>query len=158
MTLIYDPILTAQSLFTVPLSLSETAQTTGETTFVSLTNASSQTPILDSTPLITVFIPTNDAFAAANISASSSGISSLIGGHVLQDFAGYIPSFTNGSTYTTQSGTTVTFTIQGENYFINNAKIVSSNLVLENGVAHVIDSVCTSSSEIQTPPSMSWSP
>jgi uncharacterized surface protein with fasciclin (FAS1) repeats len=96
---------------------------------------------LDATPLITVFIPTNDAFTAAGISTSSTGLASALSGHVVQDFAGYIPSLTNGSSFVTQAGTTITVTIQGEDYFINNAKIVSSNLILENGVAHVIDSV-----------------
>ncbi|KIW73290.1 hypothetical protein PV04_01422 [Phialophora macrospora] len=136
-------IHTTNGLFTVPLSLSSTAALTGETTFVSLTNTSGQTLGLDATPLITVFIPTNDAFAAAGVSTSSAGLASAISGHVVQGFAGYIPSLTNGSSFVTQAGTTITVTIQGEDYFINNAKIVSSNLILENGVAHVIDSVLT---------------
>lgn len=129
------------SLFTVPLVLSATAEATGQTTFVSLTNGSNQTSILDNTPLITVFIPTNDAFAAANISTASSGTASLLSAHVVPNFAGYLPSLTNGSTFTTQDGTVVTVSIQGDDYYVNDAKIVSSNLILDNGVAHVIDSV-----------------
>jgi len=134
-------IHTTNGLFTVPDVLSSTAQSTGQTTFVALTNISNQSAVLDSTPLITVFIPTDAAFVAANISAASSGIASIVSGHVLQDFAGYLPSLTNGASFVTQAGTTITVTIQGDDFFINNAKIVSSNLILENGVAHVIDSV-----------------
>ena len=130
-----------QSLFTVPHLLSSTAQFTGQTTFVSLTNGSNQTSVLDSTPLITVFIPTNDAFAAANISTASNNTASLLSAHVLPNFAGYLPSLTNGSTIVTQAGTSITVTIKGDDYFINDAKIVSSNLIIDNGVAHVIDSV-----------------
>ena len=125
----------------MPLTLSSTAQSTGETTFVSLTNASSQTVALDSSPSITVFIPTNDAFSAANISTASSGIASVISGHVILDFVGYLPILTNGGNYMTQSGKILTVTIQGDDYFVNNAKIIASNLILENGVAHVIDTV-----------------
>jgi len=36
---------------------------------------------------------------------------------------------------------TVTVTVQGNDIFINNAKILASNLILENGVAHVLDQV-----------------
>ena len=121
--------------------LSSTAESTGQTTFVSLTNGSNQTSVLDSTPLITVFIPTNDAFAAANISTASNTTASLLSAHVLENFAGYLPSLTNGSTFVTQGGTSITVTIQGEDFYINNAKIVSSNLIIDNGVAHVIDTV-----------------
>ncbi|KIW93501.1 uncharacterized protein Z519_06106 [Cladophialophora bantiana CBS 173.52] len=143
-------IHTTDGLFTLPLNLSSTARTTGQTSFVSLASASNQSSILDTTPLITVFIPTNEAFAAANISPSSSGISSILAGHVVQDFAGYLPSLADGSSYVTQSGATITVTIQGDDYFINNAKIVSSNLILENGVAHVIDAVGSHLSPLST--------
>ncbi|KIX96219.1 uncharacterized protein Z520_07997 [Fonsecaea multimorphosa CBS 102226] len=137
-------IHTTDGLFTVPVALSSTAQTTGQTTFLSLANASNQSAILDATPLITVFIPTNLAFAEANISPSSSGIPSILAGHVVQNFAGYLPSLADGASFVTQSGTTVTVTIDGDgDYFVNNAKIVASNLVLENGVAHIIDTVLT---------------
>ncbi|OQU98255.1 Fasciclin domain-containing protein isoform 2 [Cladophialophora immunda] len=136
-------IHTTDGLFTLPVALSATAQTTGQTTFVSLASASNQSSVLDATPLITVFIPTNQAFAAANISPASSGIPSILAGHVVQDFAGYLPSFGNGASFVTQSGTTVTVTVQGDDYFVNNAKIIASNLILENGVAHVIDTVLT---------------
>jgi hypothetical protein len=129
------------SLFTVPLVLSSTAEATGQTTFVSLTDASNQTSVLDSTPLITVFIPTNDAFAAANISTAFNNTAALLSAHILPNFAGYLPSLINGSTYTTQDNTSITVSVQGEDYYVNNAKIVSSNLILDNGVAHVIDTV-----------------
>jgi len=135
-------------LFTVPVALSSTANSTGQTTWVSLTDGSNQTSVLDSTPLITVFIPTNAAFAAAGISTPSNETASLLAGHVLPNFAGYLPSLTNGSTIVTQAGTSVTVTIKGEDYYINNALIVQSNLILENGVAHVIDTVCHLSSSL----------
>ncbi|KIW74243.1 hypothetical protein Z517_12183 [Fonsecaea pedrosoi CBS 271.37] len=138
-------IHTTDGLFTLPATLSTTAQTTGQSTFVALANSSNQSTTLDATPLITVFIPTNQAFAAANIapSLSPSSIQSVLAGHVVQDFAGYLPSLSNGASFVTQSGTTVTVTVQGDDYFVNNAKIVASNLILENGVAHIIDTVLT---------------
>jgi hypothetical protein len=38
----------------------------------------------------------------------------------------------------------VTVTVRGNDYYINNAKIIASNQILENGVAHVIDQVGSS--------------
>jgi uncharacterized surface protein with fasciclin (FAS1) repeats len=66
---------------------------------------------------------------------------------VIPDFVGYLPFLKNGATYTTQGGGNVTITVTGTvgkdaQYFVNNAKIVASNLILSNGVAHVVDQVC----------------
>jgi uncharacterized surface protein with fasciclin (FAS1) repeats len=65
----------------------------------------------------------------------------MISGFVIPNFVGYLPSLKNGSTYTTRAGTTVTVTVQGSDYYINNAKIIGANMILENGVAHVVDQV-----------------
>ncbi|KIW34773.1 uncharacterized protein PV07_01529 [Cladophialophora immunda] len=104
-------IHTTDGLFTVPISLSSTSQYIGQTTFTSLTNATNQTSILDSMPLVTVFIPSNEAFAAVNVSPTSPNIASVLSGHVLQNFAGYLPALSNGTSYITQAGTTVTVAI-----------------------------------------------
>jgi uncharacterized surface protein with fasciclin (FAS1) repeats len=61
---------------------------------------------------------------------------------LIPNFVGYLPSLTNGSTYTSQGGTSFTVTIIGSDYYINNAKVLTSNVIVENGVAHVIDQVC----------------
>lgn len=62
-------------------------------------------------------------------------------GHIVADFLGYLPALTNGATFTTQGGTNITVKIIGGNYYINNAKIIDSNLLVDNGVCHVVDSV-----------------
>jgi uncharacterized surface protein with fasciclin (FAS1) repeats len=130
------------SKFTLPASLSVTLQTTGLNTFASLASSANLTDTFDSIPYSTFFIPSDDAFANANESSPSAATASLLAGHVIPDFAGYLPSLVNGSTLTTQSGSMVTVSIQGDNYYINDAMIISSNTILENGVAHVIDKVC----------------
>jgi hypothetical protein len=48
----------------------------------------------------------------------------------------------NGNVYATQGGGNVTITTSGADVFVNNAKIVKPNLVIPNGVAHVVDQVC----------------
>jgi uncharacterized surface protein with fasciclin (FAS1) repeats len=129
------------SIFTLPASLSATVQATGESTFASLANSANLTDAFDNIPYSTFFIPSDEAFANANASPSAA-TANLLSGHVIPNFVGYLPSLVNGSTLTTQAGSSVTVTVQGNNYYINDALIVSSNLILENGVAHVIDQVC----------------
>jgi uncharacterized surface protein with fasciclin (FAS1) repeats len=107
-----------------------------------MAQSSNLTSTLDNTPAVTVFIPSNSAFSKPNSTSSYSSSSNLLSGHVIPNFLGYLPALTNGATYTTQAGTNVTITIKGGDYYVNNAKIIASNQILENGVAHVVDSVC----------------
>jgi uncharacterized surface protein with fasciclin (FAS1) repeats len=130
------------SLFTLPASLSATLQATGLSTFSLLENSSNLTEAFDTLPYSTFFIPSNEAFAIANDSSPSAATAGLLAGHVVPNFVGYLPSLVNGASLTTQSGSVITVTIQGDNYYINGAQIISSNIILANGVAHVIDKVC----------------
>jgi uncharacterized surface protein with fasciclin (FAS1) repeats len=91
---------------------------------------------------MTCFIPNNAAFAIQGATSNYSSIKSLMLGHVIPNFVGYLPSLTNGTTYTSQGGSNFTVTIIGSDYYINNAKIVLSNVIVENGVAHVLNQVC----------------
>jgi uncharacterized surface protein with fasciclin (FAS1) repeats len=113
----------------------------GHTAFASLGNSSGLSSTIDNTPAITCFIPSNAAFSAQNTTRNYTSSASLLSGHVIPNFVGYLPSLKNGSTYTTQAGTNVTIAVRGNDYYINNAKIIASNQILENGVAHVIDAV-----------------
>ncbi|MCJ1388909.1 hypothetical protein MMC18_001760 [Xylographa bjoerkii] len=110
-------------------------------TFTSLTNSSNLTAELDTTAGLTALIPTNAAFASANVSSTNPTTPSLMDGHIIPNFVGYLPALTNGLKLITQAGTTVTVTVQGNDFYLNNAKIIASNLILENGVAHVLDQV-----------------
>ncbi|MCJ1248388.1 hypothetical protein MMC30_005605 [Trapelia coarctata] len=127
--------------FTLPRTLSATTLALGHNTFTALTNSSDLTAELDSAAGITIFIPTNAAFAAKNVSSSDPTTPSLIDGHIVPNFVGYVPALTDGAKLLTQAGTTVTVTVQGDDIFINNAKILASNVILENGVAHVLDQI-----------------
>jgi len=134
--------------FTLPASLSETEPVIGINTFASLAGSANLTDTFDNIPATTFFIPSDEAFASSNVSSPSGTTASLLEGHVIPNFIGYLPSLVNGSTLTTQAGSVVTVTIQGDNYYINNALIITSNAILENGVAHVIDQVLTPAPQV----------
>jgi len=99
-------------------------------------------------------VPCDAAFAAANLTTPSADTASLLAGHILPNFLGYLPALVNGATLPTQGGKTLTVTVKGSDYFINNAKITQANIILPNGVAHVIDKVI----EFGTPPATSSTP
>jgi uncharacterized surface protein with fasciclin (FAS1) repeats len=107
--------------------------------------------MIDSTPLTTIFLPTDAAFAAANISASSAP-ASLLTGLIVPNFLGYLPNLQNGAQLTTQSGTVLTVTVKGSDYYINGAKITTSNVITTNGVAHIIDQVRAAHLVLRDPP------
>ncbi|KAH8128463.1 hypothetical protein FP744_10008651 [Trichoderma asperellum] len=140
--------------FTLPVSISSTAQALGQTTFSNLISGSNLTKSLESTQFATVFLPSNAAFAAASVGPSiSSSTASLISNHVVGGFAGYLPVLKDGAALTTQKGQTLIISIRNGIYYVNGAKIIQANIITENGVVHIIDKVLSSPS----PPPLSSS-
>ncbi|KAH8888943.1 FAS1 domain-containing protein [Thozetella sp. PMI_491] len=114
----------------------------GLKTFSSLiANSTNFTTGLDTNPLTTVFLPSDAAFAAANISASTSVSPNFLPGHVVPNFLGYLPNLQNGAKLKTQTGDVLTVTFSGGSYYINGAKIITANIILPNGVAHIVNKV-----------------
>lgn len=134
-------IILLSSYFTLPEALIDTANLNGQTAFTGLAKSYNQTGTLNNTPDITYFIPNNGAFAMEDSTNSYSTIQDLLLGHLVPNFAGYLPSLNNGATYRSQGGSQFTVSIRGSDYYVNNAKIVLPNVIVENGVAHVIDQV-----------------
>lgn len=132
------------SYFTLPESFTDTAKANGLTAFTSLATTYDLSNTFENTPDATYFIPNNNAFAIQGATGDYSSIKSLLLGHVIPDFVGYLPELTNGSTYTSLGGSKFTVTNDGCDYYVNNAKIVLANVVMGNGVAHVLDQVCWS--------------
>lgn len=127
--------------FTVPQLLSASAEALGLTTFNTLAASSNLASELDSTPSITVFIPSNEAFAAANLSQPTAATIGLLRGLVVRGFVGYLPLLNDGARLVTESGSTLTITRQGTDVFVNGVRIVKPNIILRNGVAHVLGQV-----------------
>jgi len=86
--------LTKNRYFTLPLTVSATTSALEYNTLTALTNTLNLTAELDSTAGITIFIPEDAAFAAANVSSNDPTTPSLMDGHVVPNFVGYVPVFT----------------------------------------------------------------
>lgn len=90
-----------------------------------------------------MFAPDNEAFSnIQNLvsSLSTQQLTSILTYHVVQGTVGYSTLLTNGATLSTVQGSTVRVTIEGDgDIFVNSAEVEVANVLLSNGVAHVID-------------------
>jgi len=92
----------------------------------------------------TVFIPNNAAFQAIGSALSNVTVQQLqgiFGYHVVPDVVGYSSLLSNGTKLTTLTNQTLTITIDGADIFVNSAKVVIPNVLIKEGVVHVIDNV-----------------
>ena len=131
------------SVLTVPANITVTATTAGLT---SLANALIKVNLLDTVntlPDITVFAPTNAAFAAINSTVaglSNAQLASILEYHVISGTVGYSTLLTNGETIPTlDDGANVTITLGNGTVKVNNANVVIPDVLVANGVVHVID-------------------
>ena len=95
------------------------------------------------TPNLTFFVP-NSAEARStfnNISAEldADNLMALFNYHIVPDFVGYSSNLTNGTILKTFQGDNVTITRDGDDIFVNSARITNPDYLVVNGVIHVID-------------------
>jgi uncharacterized surface protein with fasciclin (FAS1) repeats len=106
---------------------------------------------------LTVFAPTDDAFAAAfealgaqpaDILANTDLVNTVLAYHVApgnfdsEDVAGLLEMNEEGFKLATAlPGSAVTITTDGTNIFVNNATITAVDIMADNGIIHVIDTV-----------------
>ncbi len=135
----------AYRYFTNPQSVSTTAQAVGASGFANLLTTSNIS--LDTTPAVTVFLPSNTGFSGIHVGANNSvdsvtaAAAELISSHTVPNFLGYLPRLTDGLILKTLQGGVLKVSIRDGVVFINNARITKANLILGNGVAHIIDEV-----------------
>jgi uncharacterized surface protein with fasciclin (FAS1) repeats len=105
-------------------------------------NATYVNQVLD-LPDVTYFMPNSaSALAVAQQLAKNSSAAELEANfqyYVVPEFAAYSSMLTNGMKLKTQQGTDLTVTLQDGDIYINSAKILISDLIVSNGVGHVLD-------------------
>ncbi|KKY21267.1 putative beta-ig-h3 fasciclin [Diplodia seriata] len=155
------------NLLTLPANVSSTALAANLTALVgALTNAS-LVDAVDTTPDVTIFAPSNDAFAAVGsvlANASAAELAAVLGYHVVNGTAGALYSADlvaanrNGSNQTSTvqltalGGGELTIRVLDDgDVFVNGAKVIVPDLLVANGVLHVIDSVLNPSNSTAAP-------
>ncbi|TVY27445.1 Fasciclin-like arabinogalactan protein [Lachnellula hyalina] len=96
-------------------------------------------------PNITYFIP-NSAAALANATALAAKVSSdekkaVFEYHIVPGVVDYSTDLTNGTSLKTAQGENVTITVQDGDVYVNSAKVIASDIIVANGVVHVLDNL-----------------
>lgn len=90
---------------------------------------------------ITIFAPSNPAFQSIGsvlANASTADLTSILQYHVINGSIAYSPTLRN-TTVTTLGGQNLTITVANGTVFVNSARVVNPDVLIANGVMHVID-------------------
>lgn len=91
---------------------------------------------------VTVFVPSNSAFSdISNIASNwtSSQVADILDYHIIDGTVDYSILFKNNTQAATLGGGNVTFTVDNGTIFVDSARIIEKDVLLSNGVLHVID-------------------
>tara|TARA_R110002003_G_scaffold121_5_gene10681 strand:- start:4432 stop:4959 length:528 start_codon:yes stop_codon:yes gene_type:complete len=130
------------NLLTLPENAADTLSAANLISLRGALNATGLVDVVNNTPNITVFAPTNAALQAiggglANLSTAD--ITNVLTYHVINGTVGYSSGLANGTVLRAANGANLTITINQGRIFVNNARVVTSDVLIANGVAHVID-------------------
>jgi uncharacterized surface protein with fasciclin (FAS1) repeats len=130
------------SVLTLPLNDPGTSKATNLT---ALFNAVAKVSVGSSPREVrdtTIFAPNNAAFEAigtAISNMSTNDLAKLLSNHVVQGPPVYYSSVLKDMTLKTNGGVDVTITTSNGNIWVNNAKVVTPDILTADGVFHVID-------------------
>ncbi|KAI4169824.1 MAG: hypothetical protein LQ343_005373 [Gyalolechia ehrenbergii] len=92
---------------------------------------------------LTIFVPQNMAFQALGgtlESMPSSQLQRILDYHIVNSSTvGYSTNIPNGTVLRTRAGQNLTITFASNSLFVNQARVLQQDLLLSNGVMHVID-------------------
>lgn len=129
----------------MPETVSDTLTTANLTGLRGALNATDLLDAVDAIPDVTIFAPSTEAFAnigSALANASTEDIASILTYHVVNGTVGYSSGIANGTVLTTLNGANLTITIGEEGrIFVNSARVTIADILVANGVVHVIDEV-----------------
>jgi uncharacterized surface protein with fasciclin (FAS1) repeats len=127
----------------IPQNVSETAIQANLTALAGALTSADLVETVDYLSDVTIFAPNNAAFEAigsALPNLTTEDLTSILQYHVIQGTVGYSTLLQNGSVQTVQ-GNNVTIEIVDGDVFVNSARVVVADVLVANGVVHVIDNV-----------------
>lgn len=142
------------NVLTLPQNISTTAVAAGLSAAAGALTTANLVNAVDSTPDLTVFVPNNDAFAAIGSAVGNLTVEQLTGiltYHVVNGSVGYSSTLENGTQLTAMNGGQLTITINNGSVFVNSARVVLPDVLVANGVVHVIDNVLNPNATSATP-------
>lgn len=127
-------------MLSMPSNLTTTLLDSNLTAAVGALRQSHLASTLDAQPELTVFAPNNAAFEVIGsliADMTAADLKSVLGYHVIEGKVLYSGMMT-GKQATMQGGK-VTFRNEDGDIWVNGARVVGANLLMANGVVHVID-------------------
>jgi len=138
------------NVLTPPVSPSNTTKNAGLDRFYSALNSTNSTTYIDGKKGITIFAPDDSAFSRANLAnLNASQIQNVLGYHVVDGiyYSTNLTAIPGPFNLTTEQGRNITIKNMNGDVQITDvsgnetAKIVRSDILLNNGVLHIIDVV-----------------
>ena len=122
--------------FTLPVSVEETAVAAGATSFA---GAVSQSGLSTDTDDATWLVPNNEAFQRVGSALTSGSLNSVLKYHLVEGGPLYTSDISK-STYSTSEGSNVHFQYanQGADLYVNTAAVLTANVIVSDGVMHII--------------------
>ena len=100
--------------------------------------------VLDYTPSVTVFITSDSALLSAlqcNETLSEEHALKLLDAHTLKGVVAYSPLLVDGAFFRAAGGEEINISVSNGTKYANGAKIIREDIVIKNGVVHVVDRV-----------------
>jgi uncharacterized surface protein with fasciclin (FAS1) repeats len=126
----------------------DTASDANLTGFRGAANATNLLDTIDNTPDVTIFVPINEAINSVGDSLSSlseEDLANVLSYHLVTGTVGYSSTLENGTMLEASNGGNLQITIdENGTHYVNAARVVTPNVLVANGVVHLIDKyICT---------------
>ncbi|XDG02620.1 hypothetical protein ABKA04_002235 [Annulohypoxylon sp. FPYF3050] len=131
------------SLLHIPQNISDTLTNSNLTAAEGAIMQANLTDTIIGDHNVTIFAPNNDAFEAIGSiigNLSSDDLTSIVGYHVINGSVNYSTNLRN-STANAINGVKLTVTVENGTIWVNSAKVTVPDILIGNGVVHVIDGV-----------------
>lgn len=130
------------SLLTIPLNISATAVAANLTSLAGALMNAKLVQTLDTAKDVTVFAPNNAAFQAigsALPNMTTQELAQILEYHVVNGTVDYSTMLKNGTSLKAMNGESLTVSMVNGSTFVNSAKVITPDILVANGVVHVID-------------------
>ncbi|KAH7032694.1 FAS1 domain-containing protein [Microdochium trichocladiopsis] len=141
------------SVLTIPGSIPDTLTAANLTALAGAVGAADLGDALTDLQNVTIFAPSNDAFGAIGSitgNLSTEALAGILQYHVVDGVLGYSSGLSD-TTLTALDGSELNIRVIDGEVFVNSAKVVIPDVLVANGVVHVIDQVLNPSAALATP-------
>ncbi|KAE8450835.1 hypothetical protein EG329_005748 [Mollisiaceae sp. DMI_Dod_QoI] len=145
------------TVLTLPLPPSMSAVDSGLTALAGALNQTTVGSAFDGLSDVTIFAPSNAAFqkiGSATSTLSIQDLSNILEYHLINGTVGYSSLLMNGlanETFPSLMGTSVMVESADKKLFVNSAQVTIADIIVSNGVMHVIDNVLNPSNSTAMP-------